>query len=259
MKVIDSPSGGGPRGTGYIEVLDNTRVRVNVTDRDGKVTDKILEFSQGVENVRVKNWPLQSAKDLSISLTPDADDFVYTPRPRNGTFFVEFAGFGAEPGEFPTIRWEDKKDYEGKPWLPARLKAFALYEILNPGEVQGMQLLDTFTYEFEWDENLEEFTIVGSSRKKYHEHVMRFLNVFGFDLQNDQLHYGNLVTVEVDGVEEEMPNVLVELEDIIKSRHRLAQVTVKDGWVQEESLIPGPYGMTKESLLATLQAPVGSI
>jgi len=254
MKVIDSPGGGGPRGTGYIEVLDNTHVRVNVTNRDGEVTDKVLEFPQGVENVRVKNWPLQSAKDLSISLTPDGEDFMYTPRPRNGQFFVKFVGFGAEPGELPTIRWETKKDFEGKPWLPARLKTFALYEILNPGEVKGMQLLDTITYEFEWDENLEEFTIVGSKRKKYHEHVLRFLNVFGFDMQNDTFHYGNLVNVEVDGVEEEMPNVLVELEDMLKSEKRIAQVVVEDGWVQEETLQPGPYGVTEESLALLLQA-----
>lgn len=244
MKIIEK-SGGGPRGKGSIKVLDENKVQVSITDWEDKTSMHILEFPQGVQNVQIETWKLQSANDVSINLTDDELDFQYTPRPRNGTFFVKFARFAAEEGELPSIKFEEKRDYEGKPWLPERYKAFALYEVLNPGMYQGMELLDTITYEFEWDDILGEFTIV-SNKKKRHEHLLTFLNVFGFDLQNDELHY---TAEDYDaGGPTTIPNVLPELEDILRSRKRLAQVTVENGWVQEDSIRPAPYGITEETL-----------
>lgn len=244
-KVIERPSGG-PRGRGSIVVLNDTQVRVTITDREDKTIEKVLDFSQGVANVQIQNWQLQSADDLSISLTEDQLDFLYTPRPRNGTFHVEFSRFGAEEGELPTIRHDDKKDYDGKPWLPERYKMFALYEIIDPGPYQGMEILDSPTYEWEWDENLEEMTIVASKRKKFHAHAMVFLNVFGYDLQHDNLHYTG---EQYDaGGDITIPNVLPELEDILRARKKLAQVTVVNGWVQEDGIQPASFGMTKDIL-----------
>jgi len=189
-------------------------------------------------------------------LTPDKLDIQYI-RPRNGTFFVEFSRFGAEEGELPTIRYDEGgKPFPGAKWEnPERNKCYPLYEVINVGPYEGMECLDVLTYEFEWDEILEEFTIVGSVRKKWHDHLLTFLNVFGFDLQNDTLHYTG---EDYDaGGPTTIPNVLPELEDILKSRRasgKLGQINLSDGWIDSKTMSTGPWGMTKETLQAAMSA-----
>ncbi len=250
-KVVSPPPTGGPRGRGNIKILSDTQVRVTITDREDKTVEKVLDFPQGIKNVQIRGWQLQDASDVSINLTDDEMDFLYTPRPRNGTFYVVFSRFGAEDGELPTIKHDEKRDYEGKPWLPERYKVFALYEVINPGPYKGMEILDSITYEWEWDEHLEEFTIVGSKRKKWHEHHLKFLNVFGYDLQHDNIHYVE-PSYDAGGITD-IHNILPELEDILQSRSKLGQVTVNKGWVQEDTILPGPFGMNRESLEAAME------
>jgi len=180
----------------------------------------------------------------------DETDILYI-RPRNGTFSVEFARFGAEPGEIPTIRFDKPRDYQGDPWLPARYKAFALYEAFAAGVYSGMEILDTLTYQFEYDEILEDFTIVESTRKKWREHFDTFLNVFGFDRQNDVFKYEG--SGYDAGGDASIPNVLAELEEILQERKRIAQVTVVDGWVAQDQIIPGQFGMTREMLESAMK------
>ena len=252
MKVIDSPTNTGPRGHGSIKILDDKRVSVTITEGE-KTETHTLEFPQGVAMVKVNNWQLQDADNISIQLTPDKLDFQYSPRPIEGNFYIEFSRFGAEEGELPTIRYsEEGKPFPGAKWEnPARYKAYALYEIINPGVYQGMEILDVVTYELEWDENLEEFTIVGSKRKKWHDHFLTFLNVFGFDLQNDTLHYtGEEYNA---GGPTTIANVLPEIEDILQSRAKVGQVFVENGWVRKDGLGMGPFGMTKEGLQAAME------
>lgn len=254
ITVIESPSGG-PRGEGRIEVLSDTQVQVFLKDKDGKTSVHILEYPQGVNMVKIGNWQLQAVTDVFVQLTQDKLDIQYI-RPRNGTFYVEFVRFGAEEGELPTIRYDEGgKPFPGAKWEnPERYKCYPLYEIVNLGQYEGMECLDVLTYEFEWDENLEEFAIVGSVRKKWHEHLITFLNVFGFDLQNDNLHYTG---EEYDaGGPTTIANILPELEDILRSRKRLGQVTLGDGWIDSKSIGTGPFGMTKESLQAAMRAQV---
>ena len=252
MKVVDSPSGG-PRGKGRIEVTSDTQIRVHITDREEKTSVHDLEFPQGVSMVKIGNWQLQAVEDVFIQLSEDKLDIKYI-RPLNGTFYVEFARFGAEEGKLPTIRYaEGGKPFPGAKWEnPERNKCYPLYEIINLGAYEGMEVLDVLTYEFEWDENLEEFAIVGSKRKKWHEHLLSVLNVFGFDMQHDELHY----TEEAydAGGPTTIPNVLSELEDILQSRKKLAQVTLGDGWIDSKTIGTGPFGMTKESVQVAMQA-----
>ncbi len=252
MKVIESPSGG-PRGKGALEVINETQVRVTIVDRDDKTFEYMLEYSQGVKMVQIADWQLQAVDNTFIQLTQDKLDIQYI-RPRDGTFYMTFARFGAEEGELPTIRHDEGgKPFPGAKWEnPERNKAYPLYTVINPGPYKGMEILDILTYEFEWDENLEEFTIVGSVRRKWHEHLLTVLNVFGFDLQNDTLHYtGEMYDA---GGPTTIPNILPELEDIFKARNKLGQVTVANGWVDSKSIAPGPFGMTKESLEAAMAA-----
>jgi hypothetical protein len=252
VKVVDSPSGG-PRGKGRVEVIDNTNVRITITDREEKTSIHDLEFSQGVDMAPVGNWKLQSVEDVFIQLTQDKEEIQYI-RPRNGTFYVEFAQFGAEEGELPTIRYDEGgKPFPGAKWEnPARYKCYPLYEIINLGPYQGMEVLDVLTYEFEYDENLEEFAVVGSVRRKWHEHLLTVLGVFGFDLQHDDLLY-TAEEYDADGPVT-IPNVLPQLEDIFRSRKKLGQVTLNDGWIDSKTISNGPFGMTKESLQAAMAA-----
>lgn len=250
VKVIESPSGG-PRGKGRVEVIDDTHVRVSVTDREEKTSVHQIEYPQGVDMVRIGNWKFQPVEDVFIQLTPDKEDIQYI-RPRNGTFYLKFSRFGSEEGELPTIRYDEGgKPFAGAKWdNPERNKCYPLYEVINPGPYEGTELLDVLTYEFEYDENLEEFAIVGSVRKKWHEHLMTVLHVFGFDLQHDNLHYGDLYDA---GGPTEIPNVLPQLEDIFRAANKLAQATLNDGWIDSKSIAPGPFGMTPESMRETMR------
>jgi hypothetical protein len=203
-----------------------------------------------VDLVRIGEWPLQNVNNVFIQLTADEEDILYI-RPLSGQFFIEFHGFGAEPGELPTIRFEEARDFNGRPWLPERYECYPLYEIVAGGEYSGMLILDRVVYEFEYDDVLEEFTIVGA-KKNLHEQFMTFLNVFGFDLQHDNLvHTG----AEFDaGGPTTIPNILPQLADTLRERGRLAQVEVKNGYTDKESLKTAPYGITRESLENAISA-----
>jgi hypothetical protein len=226
-------------------------MRVTITDREEKTSVHDLEFPQGIDMVKIGNWQLQAVDDVFVQLSEDKLDIKFI-RPRNGQFYVEFARFGAEEGELPTIRYaEGGKPFPGAKWEnPERYKMYGLYEIINPGVYEGMECLDVLTYEFEWDENLEEFTIVGSTRRKWHEHLLTVLNTFGFDMQSDDLHYTG-EQYDANGPTT-IPNVLPELQDIFKSRKKLAMITLGDGWIDSKTIGPGPFGMTKETLRAAM-------
>ena len=256
VKVIESPSGG-PRGRGRVEIVDDEHVKVTVTDREEKTSVHTLEYPQGVEMVRIANWKMQNVEDVFIQLTPDKEDIQYI-RPRNGNFYVKFARFGAEEGELPTIRYDEGgKPFPGAKWEnPERNKCYPLYEVINPGPYEGMEVLDVLTYEFEWDENLEEFAIVGSVRKKWHEHLMTVLNVFGFDFQHDNLEYtGEMYDA---GGPTTIPNVLPQIEDIFIDANKLAQVQMNDGWIDSKTIANGPFGMTPESMKETMRAAMAA-
>jgi len=152
VQTIEAPKGGGIRGKGRLRVINDTQVGVTITDNEGKVHNISLEYPQGVSLVQIGNWKMQDVDDVFIQLEPDESDIKFI-RPRNGTFYVVFSRFGSEPGELPTIRFDKPKDYQGDPWLPSRLKAFGLYEAIAAGVYSGMEILDSPTYEFEWDEN----------------------------------------------------------------------------------------------------------
>ena len=248
MRTIEAPPTGGLRGSGDLKIVNETQVGVTIQDGEGKTHYKTLEYPQGVSMVSIRNWKMQEVQDVFVQLEPDEGDIRFI-RPRNGTFYVEFARFGAEPGEPPTLRLDKPKDYQGDPWLPARLKAFGLYEIFGAGVYSGMEVLDMLTYQFQWDENLQDWDIVESTRKKWREHFDTVLNVFGFDRQHDTFAYEgeNYMPQNADVA---VANVLAELGDILSQRKKIAQVTLKDGWVQQDLIIPGPFGMTREMLEA---------
>jgi hypothetical protein len=252
MQTVKAPSAG-LKGEGQVRVITDTQVGVTLTDGEGKVHQRTLEYPQGVSLVKISNWQLQDVDDVFIQLTSDESDILYI-RPRNGTFYIEFSRFGAEPGELPTIRYDKPVDWKGDPWLPERYKAFPLYEAFaSPKpEYNGMDILDTLTYQFQWDENLQDWAIVESTRKKWREHFDAILNVFGFDRQHDTFVYEG-ETYDADGPAD-ITNVLPELEEILQQRGKIGQVTVEDGWVQEGTLIPGPFGMTRELLESAVAA-----
>ena len=252
MQTVKAPSAG-LRGEGQVRVVSDTQVGVTLTDGEGKVHNRTLEYPQGVSMVKISGWQLQDVDDVFIQLTSDEGDILYI-RPRNGTFYVAFSRFGAEPGEIPTIRYDKPKDYKGDPWLPERYKAFPLYEVFaspNPS-YNGMDILDTLTYQFQWDENLSDWAIVESTRKKWREHFDAILNVFGFDRQHDTFTYAG-ENYDADGPTD-ITNILPEMEDVFLQRARLGEVEVKDGWVQEGTLKPAPFGMTRELLESAVAA-----
>jgi len=244
MKVIDSPSGG-LRGKGSVRVIDDKRIAVVLEEKDGKTHNIEITYDPGVKFATVGDWQVQDVDDVFIQLTPDLEDIQYI-RPRNGLFFVSFSRFGAEEGELPTLRYYPRgKPFQGAKWEnPERYAFFGLYKIIGAGEYTGMEIMDMLTYEFEWDENLEEFLVVGSERKKWHEQLLTTLNVFGFDIQRDELHPGEFVDA---GGPSAIQNILPEIEDILQQRNKLGQMFVKDGWVQPDSIKPGPYGHTPQS------------
>ncbi len=246
MRIIDSP-GAGLKGEGSVRVVNDTQVGVSIKDKEGKLHQLSLEYPQGVRLVKIGNWQLQSVNDVFIQLTPDSLDIRYI-RPRNGTFYTEFSRFGAEEGELPTMRYaEAGKPFAAAKWEnPERYYCFPLYEVFAAGEYTGMEILDILTYEFEWDENLDDWAIVGSPRKKWHTHFLTFLNVLGFDAQHDSFVYEG-ATFDAGGPTT-IAYVLPELEELLVQRKKIAQVTVKDGWVQQDQLIPGPFGMTRALL-----------
>lgn len=256
MKVTEPKGRGGPKGHGRVNIISDTRVGVTLTDADGKVSNYQIEYPQGVELVRIDNWKLQEVEDVFIQLTPDKDDIQYI-RPLNGTFMSVFVGFGAEEGKLPTIRWQDKRDYKGDPWLPERYQFFPLLEVVASPPYTGMRILAGMTYEFDWDENLEEIAIVGNTKKR-HDHFMAFLRVYGFDLEND--NFADVGTFTETNAKEsaELPNevinILPELEEILFSRSRLGQVTVENGWVREDegTIAPAPVGLTRAALEAAV-------
>jgi hypothetical protein len=246
MKIVDSPTGG-LRGEGSVQVVNDTQVGITIKEKDGKQHHLTLEYPQGVKLVQIGNWQLQDVDDVFIQLTQDKSDIKFI-RPRNGTFYTQFARFGAEEGELPTILYSEMgKPFAGAKWdNPARYRYYVLYEIFAAAQYSGMEILDVLTYEFEYDENIEDWVIVGSERKKWHTHNLTYLNVFGFDAQHDSFAFEGK-TFDAGGPEL-IAFVLPELEEILQQRDRVGQVTVKDGWVTPELIIPGPFGMTKEAL-----------
>ena len=246
MKIVDSPSSG-LRGEGSVRVVNDTQVGVTIKEKDGKQHHLTLEYPQGVELVQIGNWKLQSVSDVFIQLTQDKSDILFI-RPRNGTFYTTFSRFGAEEGEDPTILYSEKgKPFAGAKWEnPARYRYYVLYEIFGAAQYSGMEILDILTYEFEYDENIEDWLIVGSERKKWHTHNLTYLNVFGFESKHDSFVYEGK-TFDAGGPEP-IAFVLPELEEILPQGKKIGQVTVKDGWVIPELIIPGPFGMTKEAL-----------
>ena len=246
MKIVDSPTGG-LRGEGSVRVVNETQVGVTIKEKDGKQHHLTLEYPQGVDLVRIGNWKLQDVDDVFIQLMSDKSDIRFI-RPRNGTFYTTFARFGAEEGELSTLLYSEAgKPFAGAKWdNPARYRYYVLYEIFGAAEYSGMEILDILTYEFEYDENIEDWAIVGSERKKWHTHNLTYLNVFGFDAQHDSFAYEGK-TFDAGGPEP-IAFVLPELEEILQAREKIGQVTVKDGWVTPELIIPGPFGMTKDAL-----------
>ena len=259
-RVIDSPSAG-TRGDGKVQVIDDKTIKVTIVDKEKKKQDFTLTYEQGVNMVQIGGWQLQSVDDVNIKMTPELDD-IETISPRNGVFYVEFDQFGAEPGKLPTIRYKE----EGKPFPtakwenPERYLSYPLYKILAIGPYPahspytGMNIMDFITYEWEWDDNLDEWLLVGSKRKKWHEHVLTTLDVFGFDLQHDNLGIGEMYDANGPA---EIPNILPELEDIFKSRGRLVMVEMKDGWIQMDSIKRAQTGMTKEKLMNIVNGEEG--
>lgn len=261
-RVIDSPSAG-TRGEGKVEIIDAKTARVNIVDKDKKQHDFTLVYDQGVNRVSIGDWPLQNVEDVYVQMTPELDDIEYI-RPRNGVFYVEFSRFGADPGKLPTIRYYERgKPFPTAKWEnPERYASFALYKILalgpypDAGPYVGMEIMDMLTYEWEWDENLDEWLLVGSERKKWHEHVLASLDVFGFDLQHDNMGIGEMYDA---GGPAEIPNILPELEDILQSRARLGVMELKNGWVQVDSIKRAQSGMTKEKLQRIISGDEGQM
>jgi len=259
-RVIDSPSAG-TRGDGTVKVVDNHNVRIVIVDKEKKSHEFNLTYDQGVNMVSIGDWPLQSIEDVNIKMTPDLDD-IETISPRNGVFYVEFDVFGAEPGKLPTIRYkEEGKPFPAAKWEnPERYLSYPLYKILAVGPYPddspyiGMTIMDFLTYEWEWDENLEEWLIVGSKRRKWHEHLLSFLDVFGYDLQHDTLGMGEMYDA---GGPAEIPNILPELEGILQERGRLAIVEMENGWIQSDSIKRAQAGMTKERLRSIVSGDEG--
>ena len=107
VKIIDSPSAG-VRGEGGLTIIDNNTVKVEILDKEQKKHKFTLTYEQGVNRVSIGDWPLQNVDDVFIQMTPELDDILYI-RPRNGTFYVQFDHFGAEPGELPTIRYYERR------------------------------------------------------------------------------------------------------------------------------------------------------
>lgn len=262
VKVIDSPSGG-TRGEGRVEITGANTASVHIIDRDKKQHTFSLAYDQGIDKVLIGQWPLQAVDDVYVQMTPELDDIEYI-RPRNGVFYVEFSRFGAEPGKLPTIRHYDAgKPFPTAKWdNPERYAYFALYTVLALGpypsnsEYIGMEIMDMTTYEWELDENLDEWLLVGSERKKWHEQVLATLNVFGFDLQHDQLGVGEMYDA---GGPSEIPNILPELEDILKQRARLGVMELKNGWVQVDSIKLAQAGMNKEKLAQIISGEEGQV
>lgn len=262
VRVIDSPSGG-TRGEGKVQIVDDKTVNITIVEKDQKQHNFSLAY-EDVTLVTIGDWPLQNVEDVFVQMTPELDDIEYI-RPRNGTFYVEFSHFGAEPGELPTIRhYERGKPFPTAKWEnPERYASFALYKVLALGPYPsnspyvGMQIMDMLTYEWEWDENLDEWMLVGSERKKWHEQVITTLDVFGFDLQHDTLGMGELYDA---GGPADIPNVLPELEDLLKSRSRLGVMELKNGWVQTDTIRRAQSGMTKAKLEQILgeEEPLGN-
>ncbi len=246
MQIIDSPTGG-LRGEGSVRIVNDIQAGVTIKEKDGKQHHLTLEYPQGVDLVQIGNWKLQDVEDVFIQLTSDKSDLRFI-RPRNGTFYVQFARFGAEDGELPTILYSERgKPFVGAQWdNPERYRYYVLYEIFAGQQFSGMEILDILTYEFDYDENIEDWAIVGSERKKWHSHNLTYLNVFGFDAQNDAFVYEGK-TFDAGGPEP-IAFVLPELEEILQARDKVGQVTVKDGWVTPELIIPGPFGMTRAAL-----------
>lgn len=241
---VDPEPMGGPRGNGRVEVLSPTSVKVTITDREKNTNQYIIQYPQGVSMVKIGEWQLQAVDNVFVQLTPDKEEILYI-RPLSGKFYIQFAGFGAEPGQLPTIRFQEKREYQGRPWLPERYECYPLYEVIAGGIYSGMMIVDRITYEWEYDENLEEFAHIGQ-KPSLHEAATTFLNVFGFEWQTDNLHY---TAENYDaGGPTNIANVLPELEDILKSRKKIAQVSVENGFTVKESLDHGPYGMTREHL-----------
>ena len=248
-RVIDSPSVG-TRGDGRVQIVDDNTVQVTIVDKDKKKHEFTLVYDQGVNMVQIDEWQLQNVDDVNIKMTAELDD-IETISPRNGIFYVEFSQFGSEPGKLPTIRYkEEGKPYPTAKWEnPERYLSYPLYRILAIGPYpshspyDGMKIMDFVTYEWEWDENLEEWMLVGSKRKKWHDHVLNMLDVFGFDLQHDNLGIGEMYDANGPA---EIPNILPELEDILVSRDRLVMVGMENGWIQMDSVKRAQAGMTKE-------------
>ena len=260
MQIIASPTAG-LRGQGNIRVVSPTQVGVTLTDREGKVHQVSLEYPQGVNKVRIGKWQLQSVNDVYVQLTADRHDLQFV-RPRNGTFYVQFSKFGAEDGALPTIRFDlEGKPFQGAKWdNPARFKCFPLYEVFGAGQYDGMEIMDILTYEFAWDKNLEDWAIVGSQKRKWHDHLLTVLNVFGFDPQHDTFQYlgENYEAADFEGNVYPVANILADLEELFRRKRKIAQVTVKDGWVQDKLIIPGPFGMTRELLESAVAAQAAS-
>jgi len=221
----------GPRGAGRVTVLKSGAGRVYVGEDAFDIPAEGLHEKYG-------SWAFKpvgtAAKPVFIELAGNEQE-LRNVRPLDGNFFVKFSRLASREGKPPTIISQAERQPEGFQYpIRAHEEFYAILEVVNHKDYEGMEIPVTLWYLFESDANTEEVFLSGG-RSNAFANLMRFLEVSGFDLDADTLKPG------------EPGEILQQVDAILQKRGSIFMCTLKEGYV--------PFNIAEAMSLA----PEGSV
>ena len=167
--------------------------------------------------------PVGTRIPYCLVTTNKNSELMYSFGPSRGTHIVRFKRFTAREGVDPAPKVRaggPRTRKDGRSWYADDKLVFtALFEIVT-GDFAGCELIHSLDYIFERD--MDGTTFLNGGRAQV-QSVEAFLQLVGFDVNNDSLTF--------------TPNVLPDLEDILQERaeEHVFQVEVEDGWTKNIS------------------------
>jgi len=219
----------GPRGAGRVTVLKSGAGRVYVGEEAFDIPAEGLHETYG-------SWAFKpvgtATKSVFVELSGSEQE-LRNVRPFDGNFFVKFSRLASRDGKPPTIISQAERQPEGFQYpIRAHEEFYAILEVVNHKDYEGMEIPLTLWYLFDVDANTEEVFIAGG-RSNAFANLMKFLEVAGYDFDADTLKPG------------EPGEILQQLNDLLSKRGAVFQCQLKGGYVPfniAEALSLAPEG-----------------